>query len=323
MSAATSDRRRWRRWFGVPVAVALSAASLVVFSARWWWLGELAASFRWHLGWCALLCGASLGALRAWKTAGFTALLACWLLAPELALSLRPRPSSARERHLDVVAANLMWPNKRIAQVIDALRAADPDVIAFEELSPSSREQLERALTAWPARVISPPPDQWSDGTWGIGLFSKLPLQQVRLVPVGDSYAPLIEAQVDCDGRRLTLRVVHVPRPGRLHHLERRESTLDALEHELQWNESCVLLGDLNTTSNSPAFDDLLERTGLRDSRRGFGRQPSWTLHQLVLPLSIAIDHVLVGSALAVVERETLTLPGSDHRAVRARIEVR
>jgi endonuclease/exonuclease/phosphatase (EEP) superfamily protein YafD len=323
MNAATHGPRRRRESFGIALVLALGAASAVAFSARWWWIGELAASFRWHLGWCAMLCGALLFALRMWRTACAAVILACLHVAPELQLALGARPQAASGHTLDIVEANVFWPNKRIAEVIDALRAADPDLIAFEELSPASREQLERALAAWPERVISPAPESWSEGTWGVGLFSKLPLRNARRVPIGDAYAPLIEAQVELDGRVVTVRVVHVPRPGRVQHLARRASTLAALETELAWDERCVLVGDLNTTSTSPAFDELLERTHLRDSRAGFGRQPTWTLRKLGLPLSIAIDHVLVGANVAVIERETLSLPGSDHHAVRARLALR
>jgi endonuclease/exonuclease/phosphatase (EEP) superfamily protein YafD len=309
-----SDRprgaQRARRLCSLSLAVALGAASLVVASARWWWVGELAASFRWHLGWLALCCGAVLFAMRTWRTACFALLLGVWHVAPELELSFGSPPSAAREHSLEIVAANVLWPNRRIGEIAEVLRAADPTLIAFEELSPASLAELEGALAAWPERVVSPPREMWSDGTWGIGLFSKIPLRQVRRVPVGDSYAPLIEARVGLDGHELTIRVVHAPRPGRLHHLER----------DLRWDGGCILVGDLNTTSTSPAFDRLIERTGLRDSRRGFGREPTWTLRKLGLSLSIAIDHVLVGADLAVVERETLALPGSDHHAVRARL---
>ena len=44
-------------WSGVG---AVLLATLLVFSARWFWLGEIAASFAWQLGWASLLGAAVL-----------------------------------------------------------------------------------------------------------------------------------------------------------------------------------------------------------------------------------------------------------------------
>ena len=37
-----------------------------------------------------------------------------------------------------------------------------------------------------------------------------------------------------------------------------------------------MLMGDMNCTSWSPYFQDMLTVSGLRDSRRGFGVEGSW-----------------------------------------------
>jgi len=60
-----------------------------------------------------------------------------------------------------------------------------------------------------------------------------------------------------------------------------------------------------------------------RDSRAGFGRQPTWWMRSLGLPLSVAIDHVLVGARVAVLARSTFELPYSDHAGVRSRLTLR
>jgi endonuclease/exonuclease/phosphatase (EEP) superfamily protein YafD len=75
-----------------------------------------------------------------------------------------------------------------------------------------------------------------------------------------------------------------------------------------------VLAGDLNSTSYSPYFEDLCSRTGLRDSRQGFGIQASWSPR---LPLlEICIDHCLVPPAIHVANRRAGPHLGSDHRPI-------
>src|SRR5262249_6462450 len=73
---------------------------------------------------------------------------------------------------------------------------------------------------------------------------------------------------------------------------------------------SRIIIGDLNSTDGSAHFRDLLRVSGLRDSRLGFGRQPSWPTMGFY---RIAIDHALVSDDLAVVDRRPGPNVGSDH----------
>ena len=75
-----------------------------------------------------------------------------------------------------------------------------------------------------------------------------------------------------------------------------------------------ILLGDMNTTSWSYTFQDLLHESGLHDSRRGFGLQPTWPEN---MPLMrVPIDHVLHSSGIQISYRCTGPFSGSDHRPV-------
>jgi endonuclease/exonuclease/phosphatase (EEP) superfamily protein YafD len=73
---------------------------------------------------------------------------------------------------------------------------------------------------------------------------------------------------------------------------------------------SRIVIGDMNTTDGSPLFSDFVLATGLRDSRLGFGRQPSWPTFS---PYRIALEHAFVSDDLAVVARRLGPSIGSDH----------
>jgi endonuclease/exonuclease/phosphatase (EEP) superfamily protein YafD len=75
-----------------------------------------------------------------------------------------------------------------------------------------------------------------------------------------------------------------------------------------------VLLGDLNTTSWSPGFQECLQISRLRDSRRGFGVHPTWPARQAVL--RITIDHCLVSDGIVVEDHHVGPDVGSDHLPV-------
>src|SRR5262249_38286126 len=67
---------------------------------------------------------------------------------------------------------------------------------------------------------------------------------------------------------------------------------------------------DLNTTAGSPHFAEFLRVSGLRDSRFGFGPQPSWPTWS---PLRLTIDHAFLSADLAVAGRRPGPDIGSDH----------
>ncbi len=319
-------------------AIGLLGASAVGASALIWltpalWFGELVASFEFHVGLFAVAAAASLALLRARWLAGAAALLGALHVAPDLSLSMRSSAATSAAT-LRVLSANVLQPNQHFDAIAQALIASDADVLGVIELSGPMLAVLERELVAWPHRVVAAPRKHaFGKGLWTTAMFSKQPLEDVRLVQVVDCYAPLIEARVSTP-TPVTIRLVHLPRPGERWRIEARNEGLEQLARDFEWGPRTLLMGDLNLTSGSPAFGRLLAKTALSDSRQGFGRSPSWWLRSapilrragapgwltglLDLRLGIAIDHVLYGDGLAVRSREVIELPFSDHGGVLA-----
>ena len=301
----------------------LFGASLLIASARWFWLGEIAASFAWQLGWWALGGALCLLANRQRKL-GLAALgLALLHLYPELVLYLPARAAVPLERvqaRLRVANCNLLWTNSSYEGLRPWIAREDPDVLVFEEVSPAWKQVLEGLSDSYPQQLFSPSAICWDATTWGTAILSRLPFESTRLIPISDtSMRPLMECVLRVGDTPLTLRGAHPMRPGTSWRIERRSLALDLLAG-LDWSPRSLLLGDLNTSTASPAFADLLAESALRDSRQGFGRQPSYVTIEYYPGLEIAIDHVLISDGLQVLERHTSPLPGSDHRMVVAEL---
>lgn len=335
---------RWRRVAPWALAAPVLAASASILLARHVWFGELVASFELHVGLFALAAAVSLLLFRARRLAAAIAVLGCVHGAPDVLLYL-PQSSTTRAADaapaptLRVLSANVLQPNRHYSEIAAALRTSDADVIGVVELSGPMRATLERELAAWPHRVVATPTKGTSGkSVWTTALFSKQPLENVRFVQLFDCYAPLIEARVGDGAAAVTVRLAHLPRPGSAWRVAARNEALRQLATQLEWGERVLLIGDLNTTSSSPAFDDLLASTGLRDSRQGFGRQsswwlrsrptmlragaPSWLADVCSLRLGITIDHALAGAAFETLERTVVELPFSDHAGVLAQFLV-
>lgn len=313
-------------WSGTAGLAALVLGTLLAWSARWFWVGEIATSFTWHLGLVSLAAALSLGLARRPRLAATALILAGVHLAPELALEL-PAPDtevlSEEPASLTIATCNLLWRNRRHAQLLAWIGRVDPDIVAFQEVSPRWRRVLESLSASYPTLLLSPPAAEWNRGTWGTAILARVPAADLQLIPPPDGiFRPLMQLTTVLAGEPLVLRSAHPIRPGRAWRTHDRNVVLDLFE-EQDWTGNSLLLGDLNVTSTSPAFTDLLQATGLRDSRAGFGRQPTYTTNHLIPGLSIAIDHVLVSAGLDILERRTEDLPGSDHRNVIVRLAAR
>ena len=205
----------------------------------------------------------------------------------------------------------------------------DPDVVGLLEFNEEWRDAaFERLDEDYPFHATASNTVGWNEHSWALMLFSKTEItssKELRLDFDDWELRPLLQATL-AEPIELTITLAHPERPGRPARMRARRTALERIsqcEVEGHW----LVIGDLNSTSTSPLFRDILSKTGLRDSRAGFGRQPSWSFGDrlpgpLPLPLpsfaqlSVAIDHALLSAGLDVLDRRTLSVPGSDHRAV-------
>jgi endonuclease/exonuclease/phosphatase (EEP) superfamily protein YafD len=330
--------RAFRRLGWLGLAAFLSAAALVL-SARFFWLGEVAVNFSWHMGWAGLLGALLLYLVRLRLAAGVTLVGAWLLLAPELWLWVpASHPKGAHDsiaaipvgRRLTVVscnrlagADNLDLVKLRLQELAHeyGLGAEGFDVVAIQEGNVAFLETLDAMRATYPYQAFAPPREQWNKLTFGTAILSRWPMLSSTEfeAPEGLVRGPH-EAVLDWNGVPLKVRNAHPMRPGKAWRNELRFAVLETLK-TLVWSGPAVLCGDLNMTSQSPQFTALTGATGLKDSRQGFGRQPSFFLKTRLGEFGMPIDHILVSDAFHVVERRTFDIPRSDHDGVVAVLE--
>jgi endonuclease/exonuclease/phosphatase (EEP) superfamily protein YafD len=137
-----------------------------------------------------------------------------------------------------------------------------------------------------------------------------------------------VTAQLQVPGvsKGLTVVVVHTPGPWPWpiddwrRDLRRLPDTL-LEEAEAAGSGAVVVAGDLNATFDMHPFRALL-RNGYRDAaeQSGAGIAPTFPADRR-LPPFLAIDHILTRSCTATSLR-TIMLPGSDHRALVATVQL-
>ena len=273
------------------------------------WPGELATHFRLQYAWALGVSGSLLFAAHWWPAAAIAMSLAAMNL-PGLwryRASRRAMASTSDHRPLRILCANLLWTNRSYDRFHRCVTLVQPDVLVLEEVSLAWAASLARLAAQYPFTATVR-----QDERYGIYLFSRMPLARASLVPRRPLGPPSLVADLDWHGRRLTLIGAHPFSPKTPRRLRQRNRQLRQLAAFAQRRRGpLMILGDLNTTSWSPTFQAFLRTTRLRDSRLGFGLQPTWPVR---LPwLRITLDHCLVSEEIVITHRAVGPSIGSDH----------
>ncbi|GAB3998289.1 endonuclease/exonuclease/phosphatase family protein [Nocardioides marmoraquaticus] len=307
---------------------------------RWWGPDQhhavLLASFASYAAPAYLLLAVVLGvaAVRARRrvlpAAGLVlALLGLGVHAAWLAPDLVSQPAPAGDG-LVVATLNLRFGEAETGAVAAWLREHDADLVVLTEVTPEALAALEAdprvgppGRGPWPHRAGRARPQ-----AAGTVVLSRLRLGEQRPLRLGNSgWRMRVEHTVP-----LTLTAAHTAYP--LQALEPWRGDLRRLADDASSVDGPhLVVGDLNATLDHRALREVLAARpdGLRDAaeQAGSGWQPTWpapgesTALGARLPVALlALDHVLVSPGIVASRTTTQAVPGTDHLALVARLEV-
>ncbi|WP_457254377.1 endonuclease/exonuclease/phosphatase family protein [Pedococcus sp. P5_B7] len=213
----------------------------------------------------------------------------------------------------------------RLADVIDDSGA---DVVALQEVDRFRREQsgfedqpgvLAQRLgmhLAYAANLDGEPAHPGAPrAQYGTALLSRLPLESSTntLLPCfeGSEQRGLLEATVVVEGRPLRVLGTHLQWDSETERTRQAEAIVATLDAR-----PTVLLGDLNTTPGSPAYQCLAAR--LDDAWTLVGEGEGHTFD--AEPPPRRIDYVWVGGGVVAVSAQVLPSVASDHSALRVEV---
>lgn len=301
-------------WF---VALLGFAGTMAGFMGRVWWVFDLASHFRSQLFLFILLATVLFLFGKQRKKAAFTGAVAIINLSLILPLYFGGISPNTDNRTYRALLINLNRSNQAHEKVLAYIESVKPDFMILEEVTDSWAKSLEVIQGEYTFSKIYPRPDNF-----GIALFSRMEPEDWEVRTMGIIRLPTLVARFKMEGKRLTLIGTHPPPPIGGNFSSYRNQQLQELSRMGSLEEGpVILMGDLNITSWSPFFRDLLEQGGLQDSRRGFGLQPSWPAG---FPfLWIPIDHILISDGVVIHDRSIGPDIGSDHYPVVVDFSVR
>lgn len=240
------------------------------------------------------------------KRAAALVLLVCINYAFVLPLYIG-KPAPATEKPYRAMLMNINAGNGNTEQVLGSIRQADPDILLLEEVTLKWARDLDVLSATYPYRIAEP-----QDGCFGIMLLSKYPLEHGEVVQIGQAGVPSIVAEVFLPQGEVSIIGTHPVPPIGAAGSRARNIQLAALPDLVhQQSHPVLLIGDLNTSPWSSHFTQLLNASGLKNSMKGFGHQPTWPVNHFFL--RIPLDHMLHSPEIFIRNRMVLQDVGSDH----------
>lgn len=272
---------------------------------------ELTVHFRFQYAIGSFVCLILLAVFRRWKLCllmlvcgvfNFAQIVPYYFAAPH-------RIETANSQKLRLMTANVAMKNENYAAFHESVRISAPDVLVLQEVTEKWNREIKSLRSAYSYFEIVP-----KQGGAGLAIFSRYPLESTKLLFAESSMHPALLAVINFNGTRLTVLLMHPLTPMRPDKFaNRNEQFQQAAELIKSTPEPKLLVGDLNTTMWSPYYSDLVDNSGLYDSRIGRGLYPTFESH-LPLIFGIPIDHLLTGETIQI-ENLAFGVPtGSDHR---------
>ena len=296
--------------YGLVVAVGavVSALTLLGFGGRFWWAFDLFSHFQiqYLLGTSTVIVLLLLARrLRAALIFVLFAAINLYFIIPYYVFGTAA--SAGSSTGIKALTLNVNSANEHYELVKQLIRSANPDVVLLTEVTPTWTRAMEDLHGDYTYQRPEPREDNF-----GLALYSKLPLNNCTVVFLGAAGLPSLSAEIDIDGRRVTLLGTHPLPPISDRSSRLRNDQLLAVAGHLRATPGPkILLGDLNTSPWSYWFRRLIEESGMKDRSLGKGIRPTWPTDSILF--RIPIDYCLVSEEMVVKDRQIGPDIGSDH----------
>jgi endonuclease/exonuclease/phosphatase family metal-dependent hydrolase len=234
-----------------------------------------------------------------------------------------PRPQSAASGPvLRVLTLNMYVGRADADALVARVRKADADVLFLQELNEDAATRLKQAGLddLMPHTQL-----ELRGGSRGSGIYSRFPLGEGPSLPPASAAQPTALLELP-GGEAVELICAHpaAPVPARRNGAVKWRKELGLLPPPAGLPR--VIAGDFNATLDHAAFRDVL-RLGYADAAAQAGKAviPTWGPRDKNMVHTgpvLALDHVLVDRSCAVRACSVHDVPGSDHRAVYAEIQL-
>lgn len=218
---------------------------------------------------------------------------------------------------LRVLTANLYFGRADAEVLVARVRQLDVDVLFLQEHTADAVTRLKQAGLE---DLLPHAQLELRGGSGGSGIYSRFPLSEGPFLASVSMAQPTALLELP-GGQAVELICVHPspPAPARRGGAAQWRDELAVLPPPGELPR--VIAGDFNATLDHAAFRDVL-RLGYADAARQTGNALTPTWGPPGRGAVLTLDHVLVDRGCAVLACSVHLVPGSDHQAVYAEIQL-
>jgi endonuclease/exonuclease/phosphatase (EEP) superfamily protein YafD len=225
--------------------------------------------------------------------------------------------AKGEQANFKIISINIYSGNNDYSYLKSYLSNEKADVVVLQELTPAWQKYVDFVRKEYPYYK-----EEVRANNFGIAIYSKKPLIKVSTKNYVDAMHPSILADVDVNGKVLSILATHpVPPLPNQARFERRNKQYQLMKQEIDAlaNENIMLIGDLNSTIYSPNFK-LVQSDKMKDARAGFGLNNSW--NAMIPILRTNIDQCWVSKSIKVTNFYRGEDIKSDHFPIVAEIKI-
>lgn len=220
---------------------------------------------------------------------------------------------STKKQGFTIEVINLLSKNKKYDAVRNEINENSPDILVIQELNDKWSEELQQIKENYPyIYEIS------RDDCFGIALYSKIHITEIKKLNVGTLNLPGIAAFCDYKGKVFEIICIHTTPPTCQKYFKNTQKIIDDLANYVVENgHNVIIAGDFNTAPYSYNYKNFVKTSKMKDLSNIF--HPTWSAFWLS-PFRITLDHIFVSKAFTVRNYAVGKNIGSDHFPIWAEI---
>lgn len=220
---------------------------------------------------------------------------------------------SSEKPDIKICQINILTSNKKYEKVRQELLQNTPDIIVLEELDDIWSNELYLVKNEYPfAYEVS------NEGNFGIAIYSKIPIKQVKRMYAGNLSIPLISAICEFNGMEFEVIAIHTTPPISQEYFANTRQMLDNVSSYIESVDRPVIVaGDINSSFFSYNYKNFVKRAKLKST--GSVLKPTWAAFHPFF-MRISLDHIFVTKDFGIKNFKVGKKTGSDHFPVYAEI---
>jgi len=263
------------------ILVCVTILTIFGFLGQLWWVFDLASHFRLQYFMVLVVLVVFFVKAKKWKSTGVGVVfgIANFMLISPYIGTINSVTEEGQSK-IRVLSMNLSHANSSYKKAKLLIRKTQPSILVLQELSNSWENALGETLGKFPYSAKFP--ENTMEGAvfplpsflipkekLFIGLFSHLPFERFIIDQSDDFLISYIRGSFKFKENIFTLFGVHLVSPVGKYRTDLRNKQLASLAEEIQKNnQPTVVVGDFNITPWPSYFEEFIQKTRLRDTRK-------------------------------------------------------